>query len=70
VRLPKKFNVPKSVFCPRLFSQASATPRPENSDSEKNDTLFALDTQIAIIKSYKRTGNIFWDVQSKHIIFA
>jgi hypothetical protein len=45
VRLPKKFNVPKSVS--------------ENSDSEENDALFALDTQIAIIKSYKRTVTFF-----------
>jgi hypothetical protein len=39
--------LPKSVFCPRLF-QASAAPRPENSNSGKKDALFGLDTQITI----------------------
>jgi hypothetical protein len=29
--------------------QASAAPRPENSDSDEKDALFALDTQITIV---------------------
>jgi hypothetical protein len=29
--------------------QASATPRPENSDSDEKDALFGLDTQITIL---------------------
>jgi hypothetical protein len=29
--------------------QASAAPRPENSDSDEKDVLFGLDTQITII---------------------
>jgi hypothetical protein len=33
----------KSVFSPRLFD-ASAAPRPQNSDSDEKDTLFGLDT--------------------------
>jgi hypothetical protein len=32
----------KSAFFPRLF-QASATPRPQNSDLDEKDTLFSLD---------------------------
>jgi hypothetical protein len=32
--------------------QASAAPRPENSDSEK-DALFSLDTQITILKLFQ-----------------
>jgi hypothetical protein len=41
--------LPKNAFCPRLF-QASAAPRPENSDSKKKDALFGFDTKITIFE--------------------
>jgi hypothetical protein len=37
--------VPFTLAC----FQASAAPRPENSDSEEKDALFGLDTQITIL---------------------
>jgi hypothetical protein len=49
VRSPKNLMctpLPKSAFCPRLFS--SAAPRPENSDSDEKNALFGRDTQITI----------------------
>jgi hypothetical protein len=44
VRSPKKCNVPFARVC----LQASAAPRPENSNSDEKDALFGLDTQITI----------------------
>jgi hypothetical protein len=38
-------NVPFVLAC----FQASAAPRPENSDSEEKDALFGFDTQITIL---------------------
>jgi hypothetical protein len=35
------------MLMPRLF-QASAAPRPKNSDSDEKDALFGLHTQMAI----------------------
>jgi hypothetical protein len=37
--------------------QASATPRPENSDEK--DALFGLDTQITIVE-YPETKNLYY----------
>jgi hypothetical protein len=50
VWLPKKFNVHLFQKVPFVFAcfQASAAPRPENSDSDEKDALFGLDTQIII----------------------
>jgi hypothetical protein len=48
VRSSKKFNVhlsKKSAFCCHLL-EASAAPRPKNSDLNEKDALFGLDTQI------------------------
>jgi hypothetical protein len=48
VRSPKKFNLhgcQKVTFVLACF-QASAAPRPENTDSDEKDALFGLDTQI------------------------
>jgi hypothetical protein len=39
-----RINVPFVLAC----FQASAAPRPENSDSDEKDALFGLDTKIAI----------------------
>jgi hypothetical protein len=39
------------------YFQASAAPRPENSDSVEKDALFGLDTQITM--SSQEFGNIF-----------
>jgi hypothetical protein len=44
--------LPKSAFYPRPF-QASAAPRPENSDSGEKGALFGLDTQITILVIHK-----------------
>jgi hypothetical protein len=46
----------KAPFVLACF-QASAAPRPENSDSVEKDALFGLDTQITI--SSQEFGNIF-----------
>jgi hypothetical protein len=48
LRLPKKFK--KVLFVLACF-QASAVPRPENSDSDEKDALFGLDTQISAVLS-------------------
>jgi hypothetical protein len=47
---PKKFNVHLCQKVPFVLAcfQASAAPRPENSDSDEKDALFGLDTQITI----------------------
>jgi hypothetical protein len=47
----KKCNVhlcQKVSYRPRLF-QASAAPRPKNSDSDEKDALFVLDTQYILL---------------------
>jgi hypothetical protein len=52
VRLPKKINVhlcQKGPFVLACF-QASAAPRPENTDSVEKDALFGLNTQITILR--------------------
>jgi hypothetical protein len=49
VRFPKKCNVSQKVPFTLACFQASAAPRPENSDSEEKDALFGLDTQITIL---------------------
>jgi hypothetical protein len=50
VRSPKKFNVHLCQKVPFVLAcfQASAAPRPENSDSDGKDALFGLDTQITV----------------------
>jgi hypothetical protein len=45
------FERQKVLFVLACF-QASAAPRPENSDSAEKDALFALDTQITILFSH------------------
>jgi hypothetical protein len=49
VQSPKKFNV--HLCTPFILScfEASAAPRPENSDTDEKDALFGLDTQITIL---------------------
>jgi hypothetical protein len=46
VRSSKKFNGHVKVPFVLARFQTSATPRPENSDSEEKAALFGLDTQI------------------------
>jgi hypothetical protein len=48
MRSSKKFNVHLCQKVPFVLAcfQASAAPRPENSDSDEKDALFDLDTQI------------------------
>jgi hypothetical protein len=46
VRSPKKFNVHLCLPFVLVCFQASIAPRPENSDSDENDALFGLDTQL------------------------
>jgi hypothetical protein len=48
VRSPKKFNVHLCQKVSFVFAsfQASAAPRPEISDSDEKDALFARDAQI------------------------
>jgi hypothetical protein len=50
VQLPKKFNVHRYQKVPFVLAhfQASAAPRPENSESDGKDAPFGLDTQIII----------------------
>jgi hypothetical protein len=50
VRWPRKFNVYLCQKVPFVLTcfQASAAPRPENSDSDEKDALFDLDTQIIV----------------------
>jgi hypothetical protein len=51
VKSPKKFNVHLCQKVPFILAcfQASAAPRPENSDSDEKHALFGLDTQITTI---------------------
>jgi hypothetical protein len=51
MRSPKRFNVCLCQQVPFVLAcfQASAAPRPENSDSEEKDALFGLDTQMTIV---------------------
>jgi hypothetical protein len=54
VRSPKKFNehlCHKVPFVLPCF-QASAAPRPENSDADEEDALFGLDTKITILNCH------------------
>jgi hypothetical protein len=50
VQSPKKFNVHRYQKVPFVLAhfQASAPPRPENSESDEKDAPFGLDTQIII----------------------
>jgi hypothetical protein len=48
-----------SAFVLACF-QASAAPRPKNSDSEERDPLFGLVTQITISKDRNNTMNLFY----------
>jgi hypothetical protein len=50
VRSSKKFNMHlcQKVSFVLAYFQASAAPRPENSDSDVKDALFGLDTQITV----------------------
>jgi hypothetical protein len=41
------------VPLPLPVLQASAAPRPENSDSAEKDALFGLDTQLTILNLFK-----------------
>jgi hypothetical protein len=59
-------SLPKSAFCPRLF-QASAAPRPENSNSDEKDALFGLDTQITIIFSLENFVRGFYCAKSDNL---
>jgi hypothetical protein len=54
VRSPKKFNLHLCQKVPFVLAcfEASAAPRPENSDQDEKDALFDLDTQITIIKLF------------------
>jgi hypothetical protein len=45
-------------FGSRLF-EASASPRPENSESDEKDALFDLDTQITIFTTLHLIYNLF-----------
>jgi hypothetical protein len=51
VRSSKKFNAHLCQKMPFVLTcfQASAAPRPENSDSDEKDALFGLGTQITIV---------------------
>jgi hypothetical protein len=53
VRSPKKFNVHHCQKVPFVLAcfQASAAPRPDNSDSDEKGALFGFDTQITIFRS-------------------
>jgi hypothetical protein len=50
---PKKFTCQKASSVLACF-QTSAAPRPENSDSDKEDALFGLDTEITISEVFFR----------------
>jgi hypothetical protein len=47
----------KNSFCLPCF-QASAAPRPENSDSDEKDKLFGLGPQITISRKYLVASNV------------
>jgi hypothetical protein len=56
----KKFNVHLCQKVPCVFRcfQASAAPRPENSDSDEKDELFGLGPQITISRKYLVASNV------------
>jgi hypothetical protein len=67
VRSPEKFNVHFCQKVPSIFAcfQASAAPRPENSDSDEKDALFGLDTQINCTDSQYEGENVQYELTKK-----
>jgi hypothetical protein len=67
VRSPEKFNVHFCQKVPFILAcfQASAAPRPENSDSDEKDALFGLDTQINCTDSQYEGENVQYELTKK-----